>query len=115
MATAIVDITRKRGDTKRITFTIKNPDTGAVIDISGWTAFLLTVDPAKKPVDNSNNIGQLTGTLLTTGADGKVYFVPTGTWDIGKYYHDAQALDDNSEKTTFVEGKYTLEQDITKD
>lgn len=115
MATAIVDITRKRGDTRRMVFTIKDHDTKLPIDISAWTAFLMTVDPVKKPLDNAANIGQMTGTLLTDGSDGKVYFVPPGTWDVGKFYHDAQAVDSNSEKTTFVEGKYVLEQDITKD
>lgn len=113
--TAEVNITRKRGDTKRMVFTIKDPITKEVININAWTAFKMTIDPAKKPVNADNNIGQMDGSLLTDGTDGKVYFVPPGTWDVGKFYHDAQALDSNSEKHTFVEGKYVIEQDITKD
>ncbi len=113
--TYVIDIERPRGDTKRITFTLIDPDTSAAADISGWTDFKLTVDASSEPTDNTANIGQLTGSLLTDGTDGKVYFVPTGTWDIGEYFYDAQALDSNSEKTTFVKGAYNILQDITKD
>ncbi len=111
--TYVIDIERSRGDTKRIPFTFVN--SGEAIDISGWTDFKLTVDTSSEPTDDTANIGQLTGSLLTDGTDGKVYFVPTGTWDIGEYFYDAQALDSNSEKTTFVKGAYNIIQDITKD
>jgi hypothetical protein len=114
MAIAVINIERKRGDTKRLTFTVKDA-AGAVVDISAWTSFLLTIDPAKNPTDNSNNLGQLTGSFTTDGTDGKVYFVPTGTIADGNYFYDAQALDSAGEKCTFVEGKYKLTQDITKD
>ena len=48
-------IERKRGDTRRIVFIIKDADK-VVIDITLWTSFILTVDPAKKPVNDSNNL-----------------------------------------------------------
>lgn len=117
MATFVLDIERKRGDTRRMTFTVKAMVDGVltVVPIGSWTVFKLTVDPEKKPVNADNNIGQLEGSLSTDGSDGKMYFVPPGTWPIGAYYYDVQALDDNTEKTTVVEGKYKINQDITKD
>lgn len=109
-----IPIEVKRGDTRRHAFRIKDT-ADTVIDISGWTGFLLTIDPSNKPADNSANIEQMTGTLVTDGTDGRVYFVPAGTAPVGKYSYDCQALDDNGEKVTFAEGKYVVEQDITKD
>ena len=111
---SILQIKRKRGDTRRITFVIKDAD-GVVVPIGGWTAFLLTVDPDKAPVDNTNNIFQVSGSLVTDGTDGRVYFTPAGTSVAAEYYYDAQATDDNGEKITFAEGSYKLTQDITKD
>jgi len=123
MATFVIDIERKRGDTKRITFTVKalvldpvtNKNVLTVVDISGWSDFLMTIDPSKAPTDALGNLGQVTGALLTDGLDGKMFFIPTGTIAVGKHFYDVQALDDNGEKSTVVEGKYTLIQDITKD
>jgi len=118
MSTFVLDIERKRGDTKRIVFTVKTLDTDGKtwipLNISAWTDFRLTVDPSKAPINPDNNIGDIAGAILTDGLDGKCFFIPPGTWDIGKYFYDVQALDDNTEKTTIVEGKYTLIQDITK-
>ncbi len=110
--TTTIDITRKRGDTRRIVFQIMMD--GAPLDISAWTSFKLTIDPNKSPADDSSNIGQLTGILAGGGTTGLVYFVPTGTEPAGSYYYDAQALDENTEKTTFADGKYKINQDITK-
>jgi len=113
MATTL-NIKRKRGDTRRIIFVIKDED-GAIIDISSWSLFLLTVDPEKAPIDNTNNLFQITGALITDGTDGRIGFTPPGTADVGDYYYDVQATDVNSEKITFASGSYKLSQDITKD
>ena len=112
--TAVVDITRKRGDTRRHTFTIKDKD-GNIVDISSWSAFVLAVNSDSEPSDVTNEIGKITGALTTDGSDGKVHFIPPGTWAVESYFYDAQALDANGEKVTFVEGKYKIEQDIAKD
>ena len=111
--TATNDIERKRGDTRRIVFRVT--DGGVPVDVSGWTAFKMTIDPSKAPTDNTTKVSELTGALSSGGADGRVYFVPSGTIDPGSYFYDAQALDSNSEKVTFSEGKYKVIQDITKD
>lgn len=112
--TDTANIVRKRGDTKRISISISD-DTNAVLDVSGWTSFLLTVTSEKNPTDNTTQVAQLTGSFTTDGTNGKVYFVPTGTIPAGKYYYDIQAIDSNAEKTTILEGSYTIEQDRTKD
>lgn len=111
--TTKIDIERKRGDTRRMVFVVKDK-AGTVVNIGTWSAFTLTVDPAKDPADALNNIFQVTGALLTDGSDGKVYFVPPGTSPVGNYFYDVQALDGNVEKITIAEGKYKLTQDITK-
>lgn len=113
--TTTVDIERKRGDTRRITFIVKDSVTGLAVPIAGWSAFLLTVDPKKAPTDNAANVMQVTGALTSDGSDGRISFTPTGTTAIGNFYYDVQATDDNTEKTTIAEGKYKLTQDITKD
>jgi hypothetical protein len=110
--TATNDIERKRGDTRRMVFVIR--DGGAAVDISGWTAFKLTVDPNKSPADGTTKLEEMTGALTTGGTDGRVHFIPSGTIVPGSYYYDAQALDANGEKITFSEGKYKVTQDITK-
>ena len=107
-----VDISRKRGDTRRISFEITSD--GAPVDISAWTNFKLTVDPSKAPADDTTKLEQMTGAITSGGTDGRVHFIPTGTIDPGKWFYDGQAIDDNGEKVTFAEGKYTVTQDITK-
>ena len=110
--TATINISRKRGDTRRMVFVIK--DENGPVDISGWTNFKLTVDPSKAPVDDTTKLEQMTGALTSGGTDGRVHFIPSGSIDPGKYFYDAQALDSNAEKVTFSEGAYVLTQDITK-
>ncbi len=112
--TTTINIEKKRGDTKRHTFTVYKPDGLTVENVSSWSVFLLTIDPEKRPLDATNNLSQIAGAITTDGSDGKISFVPSGTVSIGKYYYDAQAFDGNGEKTTFAEGRYKITQDITK-
>jgi len=109
-----INIQRKRGDTRRMIFKIKSSTDGSGIDISLWTAFLLTVDPSFNPVDDTGNAMQING-VIVDGPGGRVAFTPTGTTAIGNYFYDAQAVDENTEKVTFAEGTYELIEDITKD
>lgn len=113
MATTI-DLERTRGDTQRIILEISDTKTGEPTNISGWTAFKLTVDPSKAPVDAASKLEEMVGAITSGGADGLVHFIPTGTIAPGKYFYDAQALDSNGEKYTFAKGKYVVIQDITK-
>lgn len=111
--TPIININRKRGDTRALVFVIQID--GTLIDISLWTTFLLTVTSIKNPPDDSTKVFQLAGTFVTDGTDSKIAFVPAGTTDIGTYYYDVQAIDPAGGKFTLVEGKYKLSQDKTKD
>lgn len=108
------NLTRKRGDTFADRFVITSEETGAVIDISGYT-FLLTVDPEKEPVDDSANIFQLTGTIVDAAA-GLVEFAPNATQadQLGSFYFDAQLTAPSGRIRTFDSGKYKFTQDITK-
>ena len=68
--TTAINIERKRGDTCAAIFIVTDETDGSAIDISGWTNFLLTVDPTKAPADDSGNLFQLTGTFVSDGVDG---------------------------------------------
>jgi hypothetical protein len=112
---AVIDIEKKRGDTRRMTFKVIDVETKQVVPIGGWTNFLMTLTSVKTPTDDTSKVAQFTGALSTDGSDGRVYFSPAGTEGVGKYYYDCQALDSNGEKITFVEGQYKVAQDRTKD
>ena len=71
-----VNITRARGDTYPLVFTIKS--NGVPLDISGVLTMLLTVDPKKAPVDDVNNLFTLAGDVID--AAGRRRVVP----DFGK-------------------------------
>ena len=109
-----INITRKRGDTKSIVFVVKDATTKVVVDISSWTNFYLTVDPARYPADALANVFQSVGTLLTDGTDGKIQFFPPGTSAVGNYFYDAQATNNDLKLETIAEGTYKISQDITK-
>jgi hypothetical protein len=109
----MADITRKRGDTKSIVFRFSV--SGVAMDLDGCS-FLMTVDPAKDPADDTDNILQLTGTALT---DGRVQFDMTELEaDItpGTYYYDVQITDADGKISTPDDscGKFKIVQDITK-
>ena len=107
-----LNITRKRGDTKRVTFVIKS--NGKAVPIGGWTNFKLGIDSRAAPDDASTNIATLTGALSTDGTDGRVHFVVPGNITVGDYYYDAQATDENGEIGTFVEGSWRVREDRAK-
>lgn len=110
----MTDITRVRGDTAKIRRRITVEATGLPVDITGCS-FLLTVDPEKKPLTSTNNLFQLTGTIVDA-LDGVVAFPITATQadEIGKYYYDIQMTNPDAELLTIDSGKFTFTQDITK-
>lgn len=107
-----LNITRKRGDTKRQGFVVEHE--GRPVDISGWTNFKLGIDSRSAPTDNSTNIANLTGSITVDGLDGRVYFIVPGNIPAGDYYYDAQATDENGEIGTFVEGSWRVKEDRAK-
>lgn len=107
-----INITRKRGDTKRVSFILKS--NGKPIDISGWTSFKLGIDGQYAPPDAATNVAVLTGIITSGGADGRVHFTVPSTIPVGEFFYDAQATDENGEIGTFVEGKWTVKEDRAK-
>jgi len=109
------DLERKRGDTYADVFVFKNKATGVPLDLTGCS-FLLTVDPTKDPVDNSANIYQLTGTIVSPATDGRVSFAPSDLQanQLGAFFFDIQMTDASGKKRTVDSGKYKYTQDITK-
>lgn len=107
-----ININRKRGDTKRVVFVIKN--NGLPVDISGWTNFRLAIVSTSAPVDTSANVAVLTGVVTAGGTDGRVHFLVPDTIPVGSYYYDAEAADENGEIGTFVEGAWRVKEDRTK-
>jgi flagellar hook assembly protein FlgD len=107
-----IDIVRKRGDTRRVTFKIAD-SYGSSVNLTNWSNFIMTVNSEANPVDDTNQVAQQTGIMVDAKA-GRVAFVCDGTVPIGDYYYDVQATDANSEITTLVDGRYTVAQDITK-
>ena len=109
-----IDITRKRGDTHVMAFTLQD-SAGAAIDISGFS-FLMTVDPAEEPPDANNNLFQLTG-VLDDAPNGRFSFAPSALeadQAPGEYFYDIQMIDAGAAIRSIVEGKFIFEQDITK-
>ena len=107
-----MDIERKRGDTYPIEIIVNS--NGSPLNISG-ASFVLTVDPSKTPVDNTNNLFALTGTI-TDAPGGRVSFTPTELQadHVGRFFHDIQMTDGSGAKRTIDSGKFTFTQDITK-
>ena len=105
------DVCRKRGDTFAEVFQLKV--NGAAQDITGDT-LLLTVNRDREPADTVNQLFQLTGTHVDDAA-GIFSFSPSAVQpvDPGTYYYDVQ-WDDGVQKRTILQGKWTVEQDITK-
>ena len=110
----MTDITRKRGDTYADVFQITSKVTGMPVDITGF-AFLLTVDPEKAPVSNTNNLFQITG-AITDAPNGKVGCALSAPQadHLGSYFFDLQMTDDQGKIRTVDSGKYKFVQDITK-
>jgi len=105
-------IERKRGDTYPMHFTIKS--NGVALDITSC-AFKLTVDPSKDPVNDTNNLFSLTGTI-ENAPGGVVRFDMNGAQadHLGKFFYDIQMIDAASFIRTIEKDKFNFVQDITK-
>jgi hypothetical protein len=105
------DVCRKRGDTFAELFQLKV--NGAAQDITG-DDILLTVNSDRYPADTTNELFQVIATHVDD-ANG-IFSVAPGAGqpaDPGTYYYDIQ-WDDGSQIRTILQGKWTVEQDITK-
>jgi hypothetical protein len=107
-------IIRKRGDTYPYKIQIVEKISCDPIDVTGFS-FLLTVDPSAAPVDDTNNLFQISGVIIDS-VNGIVGFSPNETQadNVGNYYYDIQMTDADLAKRTIDDGKFVLKQDITK-
>ena len=110
-------IYRHRGDTKPILFQLwEDQENELPLDIDGFT-FTFTVDPSERPIDDSNNLFQLVGSIIGAPADGKVMFYPSEVnTDLPPrtYYYDFEVVDAEGYIDTPVLAKFKIYQDITK-
>ncbi len=116
MSDLLGEIEWYRGDSYPIEATIKNKETGVVIDITGYS-FILTVDTLKKPEDATTKVFSITGVLDADPTMGKVSFTPTVSntdIDPGKYYYDVQMTDSSGHIRTIAKDIWTILQDISK-
>ena len=108
------DITRKRGDTFSVNFVLEKPK-GTAVDITGFL-FVLTVDPAQEPGSAANNKFSITG-VIDDAAAGEYSFTPSTAQAAlapGRYYYDVQLTDAAGALRTQDEGRWIIEQDISK-
>ncbi len=122
MTQILGDIFMDRGDSYPLEMRIKDKATKEYIDLTGYT-FVLTVDPSKTPIDDTNNVFQVPGVLGDQVSDtGLVSFTPTAanTDHVGIFYYDIQMIDADSNRRTIPKHpkgkkyKFTLGQDISK-
>lgn len=111
-----VNITRVRGDTKKINLTINEGgvETPTPVDLTLWSDFYLTVDPSKTPVNDLNNVEQMLG-VVEDAEEGIISFTPLADTPAGSYWFDIQGTDADGGIWTLAMGKYSLIQDITKE
>jgi hypothetical protein len=120
------DLCYTRGDTAPIVLRLTAD--GAALDLTGWTSFILTIDPSEEPTGATNNLDAMPGTIQTPpGADGVIGFQPSGAdenarratseaYVPGEYFYDLQGINPAGNRTTLLKagGKFTVYQDITK-
>ena len=120
------DLCYVRGDTAPLTLLFKR--SGVAVDLTGFTAILLSANTDQDPVDATNQQFQMDGSLTGTPTDGQVDFRPQGIDEAAKraaseaypvdaeMFYDVQAIDAAGQRVTLIyEGKFDVLQDITKD
>jgi len=118
LETPVINITYKRGDSRAIVFVLSDSATGTALDLTGYTLPVLAVNSEATPVDITNQLFTVSGVIDADPTTGRISFSPTTTdsdQNPGTYFYDAQIIDPNSGKLTFVAGEFTIEQDIAKD
>ena len=87
-----LSIDRTRGDTYPIRMTMSNPD-GTPMDLTDKQV-LLTVNTEEDPVDTTNQLFQIVGTIIDA-ANGVVEFRPTDEQadNVGRFFFDVEVSD----------------------
>jgi hypothetical protein len=109
-----MQITRTRGDTVPDGFTVTNPATGSIVNLTGCT-LKLTVSSNPNPTDSSTQLFQLQG-VINDPTSGVVEFTPTAAQanNVGYFYYDIEMTDSYGRVMTLTKDTYVLTQDITK-
>lgn len=108
------DVCVKRGDTRTLRLTILD-SAGDPVDLTGATV-KLAVNPSEEPSDTSEQLFVMTG-VLTDAVNGIVDFTPSiaqATQVPEVYYYDVQVDFPGGTRATVIEGKWTVEPDITE-
>lgn len=109
-----LNLCRTKQDTFPWEFTVTN-SAGTALDITG-ASFLLTVNTEPDPEDTTNQVFQLTGTIINA-TGGVVRFVATGTqMDIGPdtFFYDIQMTDSGGAVRTIAKGEFQVLAQITQ-
>lgn len=115
MQTCPNDLSTYRGDTFSLALTFKDND-GVPYDITGWEVFFTAKRKKSDPdseailstmVDNHSN--PTAGETSVAFSDTEMSVIPLGT-----YYFDIQTIDDQGTVTTPLEGRLTVNADITR-
>ena len=112
---AEIDVEVTRRDSTPFSFTLKDED-AAVIDITGYTSFSLTVDPSEEPASAATKLFTLTA-AFPNPLTGVITFSPTtGNHDVtpGERFFDVEQIDGSTNVRTIIKGKYTILPDITQ-
>lgn len=116
MANLIGDVEWYRGDTYPLELTIKNKNTGEIVDLTGFS-FILTIDLLKEPADDVTKLFDVVGILDDDPTTGKVTFLPTSAntdLDPKIYFYDIEMTDASGNIRTIAKYKWKLKQDISK-
>ncbi len=114
-----------RGDTAPIVLRLTAD--AVALDLTGWTSFVLTIDPSEAPLDALNNVDEMPGTIRAPDTSGILEFVPSGIDETAKratseayvpeeYFYDVQGINPAGNRTTLLAagGPFQILQDITK-
>jgi hypothetical protein len=110
----VIDITRKRGDTKADVFSLTNPETWEPANLTGCS-LRLVVDSRREPDDETTQEYEIVG-VVEDPLSGKVSFAPTLEQAdlVGTYFYEVELTDAFGGVLTPVGGKYVYQQDIAK-
>jgi hypothetical protein len=109
-----MQITRTRGDTVADSFTVTNPATGSIVNLTSCS-LKLTVSTVPNPTDSTTQLFQLQG-VIDDPTNGIVEFYPTSAQadNVGYFYYDIEMTDSYGRILTLVKDTYVFTQDITK-
>jgi len=111
MSVPIKNVKRPRGDTKDFVLVLSK--NGTVYPLTGCSA-KLSVNSKKNPTTND----YLFQSVATVDVPNGTLTFPFSAGDvdhIGEYYYDVEIIDGLGKISTILKGKWTYEQDITKD